>query len=148
MGKIFNWGFGIAAALVLFAMFLVSIIVFFSFQNFDLVSEDYYDKEIAYQEQIDKMKRARELPENLKIIKEAAVLKLSFPKIFHNDSITGKIHFYRADDAKKDFSMPVRPDSNNIMHLPSAGMDAGLWKIQVEWQAGGESYYYEEKVVI
>lgn len=148
MTKFFNWGFGIAVSLVVFAIFLVVLLVVFSFKRFDLVSEDYYDREIKFQEQIDKKKRADALVENLKLVKDGLSYKLVFPQEFHYNSISGDVRFYRADNAKKDFLLPLAIDTSNTMVLPSAGMDAGLWKIIVVWQVDEESYYFEEKVII
>ncbi|MBL0053192.1 MAG: FixH family protein [Bacteroidetes bacterium] len=48
-----NWGFGIAMVYIIFAGSMIAFVVVASRQNYDLVSENYYDDAVKYQQTID-----------------------------------------------------------------------------------------------
>ena len=52
----FNWGWGIFIVLVLFIAFIGNLVYKSSQVRVDLVSENYYEKEIKYQHQIESEK--------------------------------------------------------------------------------------------
>jgi hypothetical protein len=51
----FNWGTGIVLSFIIFAASILMIVLFPFNQKADLVSDNYYEREIKFQEQIDKM---------------------------------------------------------------------------------------------
>ena len=54
-----KWGYGVAFLYGGFVLFMLSIVFYVSFQDFQMVEDDYYRKELVYQDQIDKMERTR-----------------------------------------------------------------------------------------
>jgi FixH len=74
-------------------------------KNNDLVAVDYYNREIAFQSQIDKEKNARKLsrPLTLNFDREVNFIVLHFPDDFHSKSVSGKIHFFKPDNAALRF---------------------------------------------
>lgn len=50
----FNWGTGITIFIVLFVVSMSAMVFKASQQNVDLVTEDYYEKELAFQDLKDK----------------------------------------------------------------------------------------------
>ena len=56
-----NWGKGIAAVYICFVVIILGFVFYFMNQDVDLVTHKYYDEEIKYQEQIERMKRTNEL---------------------------------------------------------------------------------------
>jgi hypothetical protein len=50
----FNWGIGITIFISAFILLNIIFIIFASGQKVDLVTEKYYEKELKYQEVIDK----------------------------------------------------------------------------------------------
>lgn len=143
-----NWGFRIAAFYITFVIFLLIAVIIFMNQDVGLVTEDYYAKEIAYQEQIDKANRTRDLTEQLDIMAEPEQLKFSFPKIFDPREIGGTIHFYRPSDKKKDLITGISVDSSGIQIIGTAGLSKGLWKIKVDWRVKDVSYFNEKIIMV
>ena len=62
-----NWGWGIFLTIVIFMGIIVAIVASMMNREVDLVTDRYYDKEIKFQQQIDKEKRTAALNENIKI---------------------------------------------------------------------------------
>ncbi len=63
-----NWGKGIAIALTLFIGFIVVLVISIVSHTVDLETEDYYKKDIAYQDEITSMENANALSEKPTIV--------------------------------------------------------------------------------
>jgi len=64
----FNWGTGIVLAFIAFISFIMYFVINMSTNkkyDHDLVTEQYYNKELKFQEDIDKSKNARNLETNI-----------------------------------------------------------------------------------
>jgi hypothetical protein len=144
-----NWGKKIAIVYLSFVGFM-GFLVWKCLQQDDihLVSKDYYQKEIAYQKDIDQMNNTNQLSTQLKFeyMSENQIVKLVFPK----ESIcsSGKIHFYRPSDARKDFAVKLEIANTKSQSIPVANLDRGLWVIKVLWNKDGKGYYKEEKMTL
>jgi nitrogen fixation protein FixH len=113
-----------------------------------LVSQDYYQKEIAYQNDIDQMNNTNKLTKQLKFdyIYKNQLVKLVFPK--ESIGSSGKINFYRPADARKDFAVKLEIANTDSQSIPVANLDRGLWVIQVSWNKDSKGYYKEEKMTL
>ncbi len=144
-----NWGKKIAIVYLSFVGFM-GFLVWKCLQQDDihLVSQDYYQNEIAYQDDIDQMNNTNQLSTQLKFeyLSDSHVVKLSFPK--ESIGATGKINFYRPSDARKDFAVKLDITTTEIQLIPVANLDRGLWVIKVSWVKDGKKYYKEEKMVL
>lgn len=143
-----SWGVRIAAVYIFFTIALLAAVFVFMNQDVHLVTDDYYAKEIAFQQQIDKINRTKSLSEQLEIKPANGFVDFSFPRLFKSNEINGKIHFYRPSDDSKDFFTDVKVDSINSLEVATAGKEKGLWKVKVDWGAKGNSYYNEKIIII
>ena len=71
--------------------------------NHDLVTEEYYKKEINYQEEIDAEKNAQLLSENIEVKTSSKGVEIYFPKDLKFKEIKGIINFYRPSNKKIRF---------------------------------------------
>lgn len=144
-----NWGKKIAIVYLSFVGFM-GFLVWKCLQQDDihLVSQDYYQKEIAYQDDIDQMNNTNQLSTQLKFnyLSDNRIVKLSFPK--ESIGATGKIKFYRPADARKDFVVKLNITNTEIQLIPVANLDRGLWVVKVSWVKDGKRYYKEEKMIL
>src|SRR5262245_24832520 len=65
------WPISIIAFFALFIMFIVAFIVFAMRQEVDLVRHDYYDQEVRFQQQLDRLTRSRFLSAEVAISYDA-----------------------------------------------------------------------------
>ena len=147
-----NWGLKIGIVFVGFVVFMISMVIICMRQeNIHLVTENYYEKEIAYQDQIDNETNTvalkNDVPEIL-YAKENGMVTVQYPAGFSDASITGSILFFRPSDAKQDFTVPLKADPLRQQKVSVADLEKGLWKIKMEWSAVGKKYYLEEKLVV
>lgn len=113
-----------------------------------LVSQDYYQKEIAYQTDIDQMNNTNQLSKELRFDykSENQIVMLDFPK--ESIGSTGEIIFYRPSDARKDFTVKLDIAKVENQSIRVAKLDRGLWVVKVSWKKDGKGYYKEEKMVL
>lgn len=141
-----NWALGITVLYVGFALFMVGFLVVSTFHKVDLVEDNYYDKEIAYQQHIDKVKRTKALVHPLTWKRENKTLVLQFPKDLGN--LGGTIKLYRPSDAKHDLILPVNPDESGVQGISLSALERGLWRMRVDWKSGNVTYYNEDVIFI
>ena len=147
--KIFsmNWGHKIIVVFVVFVVGMLFLAYKSSTQNIELVTEDYYAKELVYQQKIDESKRTASLssPVEIKLINH--VLTIRFPKDFVTKEITGDATLYCPSDEKKDMLQHFTvTDSAVTIAVPDNYH--GLNYVKLNWEVDGENYYYEQKIVI
>lgn len=142
-----NWGKKILIVYVVFVLGIVFMVYKSSTQNADLVTTDYYDKELKYQEKIDEGKRVAALSAPVEFsIKENAVT-IQFPKDFAGKQLAGEAVLYCPSDKKKDFKKSFTlKDEPLQMDIPAGSK--GLYELHLSWQDGGVTYYFEKKIFI
>ncbi len=141
----FNWGTGIALFYGLFVVVLVAAVIKSTQHDNSLVSDHYYADDLAYQQHYVKLANSRSLAEDVKIIHNTDAVLLAFPKDL--GAAQGEIVFFCPSDSKQDFTIAIQPDADNRQEIPLKGLKKGLWKVKVDWQANGRSYYKEEAVI-
>ena len=142
----FNWGTGIFLFYTLFAFSLFYQVYKSTQYDHSLVIDNYYEKDLAYQSQFEKMENSLHLEQGLQInhFPKAKLITLEFPKTIN--AITGTVHFYRANDKSKDLTIPIQTDPNNTMEIPAEPFVAGQWKIEIDWQANKKGYF-DQKIL-
>lgn len=143
-----SWGTKIAATYILFVIGVLIMVFVFMNQDVPLVTDNYYAKELEYQNQIDKINRTNQLEEQLQIINQQASVKFIFPNQFDYNSIAGIIHFYRPSDPAKDFAVNISADTLRTQIVSTYKFIKGVWKIKVDWEANGNSFYNEKILMV
>ena len=143
-----SWGYKIAILYCSFAVFIAVMVVKSSTLNDDLVTKDYYDAEIKYQQRIGQIKKSKAVKEPVVIKYEASpsLISVDFPEM--NAPIEGSALLFRPSDAKQDKLFKLNIDVNGDYSIPTKGLEKGLWRLEVEWNANGTSYYDEEVLFI
>ncbi len=148
MIKKFNWGWGIALVYTVFVAFMLVMVWLANRQTVDLVTSDYYSKELKYQDQLDKMKNANALGEPLVCTVDAKKVSVKFPEKLSGKQIKADILFYRPNNSANDFSVSCTPDASGSCQIQSDKFAPGKYKMQVEWSADGVAYYTENEINI
>ena len=143
-----NWGTGIVLAFIGFISFIMYFIITMNVDdkyNHDLVTEDYYAEELAYQEDIDKLKNSNNLTENISCKKSDEGLIISFPKNIDFDKISGKVFLYRPSNKHLDFDTAISLSKPYLL-IPDKRLVDGRWNIKIDWQYKGKSYLLKKSI--
>jgi nitrogen fixation protein FixH len=135
----------IIISFVAFATFVGSFIFRAVNTPVNLESEDYYQKEIAFQSHIDKVKRSKPYSEEFNIKLQGKQVVFTVP----NDLISfqSKIHLFRPSDNKMDKFLELRLDTRT-MNFDISTLQKGIWMIKIDVEKGKDSYYFEESIEI
>lgn len=145
-----NWGTGIVIAFALFMTFILYFV--FKVQtdrqyDNELVTEDYYKKEIRVQSDIENTKLANNLKVKLSISNTTEGIVINFPKDLDYTKIKGKIYLYRPSNQRLDFDTPISLSSSDLL-IPKKNLVGGLWDIAVEWNYEGKNYLNKQELYI
>lgn len=140
-----NWGTGIILSFVIFVGAIALIIIFPFNQKVDLVTNDYYERELRYQEQIDKTSRTAMLEEEIKINRNKNTVEIIYPGSY--GKISGEIIFYRPSDSSKDIEFNIAADSAGKQVIDIGSLVPGLWKLKISWNMNGQGYYIEKIIM-
>ncbi len=143
-----SWGVKIAAVYIIFVLLVLATVIFSTTQDVNLVTEDYYQKEIEYQQQIDKLKRTNQLPEKISVKLDNGFLKIKMPEIFKDKMLSGDVILYRPSDNKKDFQMQLALNSNLEHTFSVEDFETGLWKLKLDWKSEGLEYFHEQILML
>jgi len=143
-----NWGYKI---LILYAGFVAGMLFLVykcTQQNIDLVAENYYEKEIKFQDQINRSQNATTAGLYLKAnVNESGQLVIAYPTAVAGENVSGEIHLFRPDNAKLDVKIPVEI-TEGLQYIDVSKLAKGYWRVQVSWQLGNTPLYQEEKIYI
>ena len=112
-------------------------------QKVDIVTDNYYEKELKYQEQLDKVARTRALKESFEITNTGKELIIKFPNLPDKNQSKDLISLYRPSDDSKDVKIPVLTDTSRTQVVSVDRLVKGYWKVKINWTSGGSEYYYE-----
>ncbi len=143
-----SWGQGIALFYTVFALSMVGMVFYSRGLDHSLVEENYYQKDLQYQQVITAMKNTASLSRDILISrdKQREVIRFSFPE--ETASPQGSIQFYRPADKDMDFTLPINPDPDGLQEFAYSRLPKGRWTVKVNWTAAGKHFYSEQIVVL
>ena len=139
-----NWGYKILFVYIAFVAATLFLVFRASFQKDDLVTEDYYAQELKYQQRIDQTERTNALSAELHYAYSNGNLVINFPKDFNGKVLTGNIVLYCPSDENKDIKQSFTIADNALLVVVPRNYK-GTFELHINWQAGGQQYYYEKK---
>ena len=145
-----RWSVGIFILYAIFMILLVGAVIFSTRNNVELVTNNYYEKTLTYEKQIQAITNTRLLTQKpvVTVNKVKQQIILLMPKVFLANSIQGKVHFYRPSATHLDFSVVLNCDHQNQQTFPLQKVVSGKWKVQINWTAGSKDYYFEQVIFI
>jgi nitrogen fixation protein FixH len=144
------WPYAIITAFLLFGSYIGYMVSQTMRTTVDLVSANYYQQELAYQQRIDSEARTAALPSAVTIGYQAAEqqLRLQLPATLRGQKLKGQLHFFRPSDLQLDFTLPLQPDSDLSQRISTHKMASGLWRVRVDFTADGQAYFVEQDLTI
>lgn len=141
----FSWGWRIALLYGGFVALIMTLVIRSSHQHFDLVSKDYYEKEIAYQQVIDASRNQSALSSAMEVHANATNVVIEMPAEFAGKSVIGSVQFYSPVNAAWDKKYPIRLVDNKIM-IARSELKNTRYTIKIDCEAAGKKYYQETEL--
>lgn len=144
------WPRVIIVFFILFAIFIGNFVRMAMKSDVDLVSKDYYQKEIAFQDHINTVAQTKDNNAEIQVtLAEAAgQLVIAFPEFYQGQKVTGKVNFFRPSDAKLDFEIPLNLNDSRQQFIPVEKLQRGSWKVQISTTANGKNFFTEQTITL
>ena len=139
-----NWGRGIILAMGLFMGFILFLVVNIMLHTVDLESEDYYKKEIDYEQEITAMKNFNAVNSRIGVSSNTEYVVFQLPE---KSKITEvEIHFFRPNNTKLDKLFQVNGTKTYL--VPKTTLEKGNYSIQLHFKHNQKPCLQKEEITI
>jgi hypothetical protein len=131
-----NWGKGIIIAMALFMGFILTLVITLMRQDVDLEIDDYYNKELAFNEQYNAQQNYMDATEKITFNVTTDSLFVIFPK----DLQTGaaKIQLQRPNNKQQDAVFDVQ--ASDKVYIPTKSLPKGVFNCTITGKRNGKMY--------
>ncbi len=143
-----SWGWKITLLYLGFVSFMTMLVIGTTTTRFHLVTDDYYQQEQLVDDHFIRVKNSQTLEQPVNISYQAShgAIQIAFPNEIEN--IEGEILCYRPSNSDLDKSIPFSLNEEQTISIDASKLLHGVWRIQIDWEGDGESYFSEKVVVI
>lgn len=135
-----SWGNKLIIVFIVFAALMATLVYKATQTKFELVSKDYYQDELRYQDKIDGAANAAlEAPISIQVNDE--IISFEFPDAQKNANITGEAWFYCSVDATKDKRFVLSVDSTGIQRIERKRLQKGDYQVKISYEINQKKYY-------
>jgi len=136
-------------ALGAFIIFILSMLFLFpnGQKNSEMVTDNYYEEELKYQDVIDAKKRADELQEKPVYSQDKEGITITFPQDYNNSNTTVKFVMNRTDDQNLDVHKSVQLDSHKSFLIPAQVLKMGNYTLRLSWTKDKTDYRLDYDVI-
>lgn len=143
-----SWGTGVATAIVLFLIAVAALIIFSYSQSVDLVHDNYYERELRYQDEINSENNSLAIAKETTVRFESPDVVIRFPETFDLKGAKGAISFYKPNDAMRDFTLPLEPSEGNTQTVSVDKLSKGRWKIFITFSKDNLNYKINKEITL
>jgi hypothetical protein len=140
-----SWGYKILFVYLGFVVGILFLVYKASQEKFDLVTPNYYDAELKFQNVINDRQRVAQLSAPPKITHSVNSVQIQFPREFLNKELQGEIYLYRPSNASKDFRRKFTTDQNYIEIILDRDF-SGSYEVKLSWKVNETSFYNEQRI--
>jgi len=136
----------IIASFVLFAAFIATLVVVCVRQDISLVSKDYYQEELQYQEHISQENNTAALTEKptISVANHAIEVRYANMQAIEN----GKLTLFCPSNEKMDRFFTLHNEQEIKISFATDGLQKGMYRARLQWTMNGKNYFHEEVIYI
>ncbi|MGC4128795.1 MAG: FixH family protein [Bergeyella sp.] len=136
-----NWGHGVVIALGAFILFILGMIFLFpnGQKNSELITTNYYEEELRYQDVIDAKKLAVSLTEKPAVKINPDGILITFPQDINNGNSKFRFYLYRSDDQNLDIKKEFELQGNSTL-IPANVLTKGGYILKLNWTKDKQTY--------
>ena len=139
-----NWGKGIIIFMASFMAFILWMVFTLMSKNTDLESEDYYKKEIAYEQEIQAQRNANDAKVKVKVTENNEFVILQFPAEEKIDTVS--VEFFKPNDQKGD--KLFAEVGTKTMMVDKKKLQKGLYQINIHYQISTKKFLQKEEIML
>lgn len=134
----FTWGHGLMVWLGIFMIFILSLVfIAGNLESMELRDQDYYEKAVNYQGDIDAATRTNSLAHKPEIVQQANGYLFKF---FDNNPKDGQIILMRLNNSSQDVVAPLKLDEQKQQLIHAVELIDGDYEASVRWREKDKDY--------
>ena len=138
-----NWGTKLVFFALVFMVFIVTLVVIISRQDVALVDDNYYEKGLNYQKEIDNnYKVDSTISIEIAVVGEEKMLFVR--KGSEGDILDANIKYYRPSNPKLDQQFKTQILSGKRLNYSLKSLEPGMWKVVLFWNEGDKEFKIEK----
>jgi len=144
------WVWGLTLVIVAFVAFFVGLAIWAFQSDVELVYENYYEKDVVFEQQIRRVERTEALlvKPDIKYYRLEEKIDLVFPSQLGHQTPSGELLLFRPSDLNLDRSFPLELGGDTLQTISVPQLEKGLWRARLSWSHGGLEYYMEEPFMV
>ena len=142
-----GWGWKIGVLYGGFVALILTLVIGSSRHSSELVSEDYYGDELAYQKVIDASKNQSGLSHPMEVHADANSVVIDLPEEFRNKEVYGSVQFYSPVNSKWDRNFKIDKEVNSI-YINRSKLQNTRYVLKVSCRVDGRDYYQESELYL
>lgn len=128
----FTWGTGVLSFLILFLLAMAALLIFAFRQDVNLVHEDYYEKGVDHNEQMEAEQRGFPYRDLIRTESGADFFVIGIEEELAARIDSGKVVLFRPSDSQYDFKQAWFPGSKEL-RIGRAELIRGRYILQLSW---------------
>jgi len=142
-----NWRKWIVVSFVAFALFIGGLVTVCVTQDISLVSKQYYQDELIYQDQLDRVKNTNALTVKPTIeVVDHGILQVSFDSFTQVEQ--GELILFSPAKAKQDRHINLKGTNGTVQQFDVRNIEKGMYRARMKWAMDGKEYYLEQVIFI
>ena len=142
-----NWGHKIIIVYGIFIAGIVTLVILSSRENQDLVTEDYYEQELKYQDRINEAANVHALSDTLKYAIQNDELIITLPNEMNGVQVKADVLLYNPTNKNADQRRQITT-LNGMLSMPIALHTKGLQVVKLSWTTNEKKFYTEHKLIL
>jgi hypothetical protein len=141
-----SWGKWIVLSFVMFALFIGTLVVICVKQDLNLVSGNYYQEELAYQQQIERLENANKLKQQPRMMIVGQDLEIQFDGFKSLDE--GQVDLFRPSDTRFDKKFILQNSNGERQLFDISMLPKGMYHAKMKWSMNGKEYFVEQSITL
>lgn len=135
-----NWGKGIIIGMCCFMAFIVTLVTIMMQQKIDLVTENYYVKELEYNNTFSAQSNYLQSGSSIEASVHNDTLEVIVPESFREAPITG--YLFRPNDSKNDLKWTSNPTDR--VTIPVGKLPKGVYELTISGKYNGKTFEFQK----
>ena len=139
-----SWGKGITIVMISFMSFILYMVITLMSKHTDLQSEDYYQKEIEFETEIQALSNTNNLKEKVHVSQNQEYVIIQFPALENLNGI--EVEMFRPNNQKDDQLFSVK-NSKTLM-IPIKKLKKGVYNVNIQFKVKNDLYMQKENIKV
>ena len=139
-----SWGYKILVFYIVFIGMMLTMVYGTYQHSVNLVSKDYYEQELKYQDVIDGSKNYASLQQKLEVNINENLISIQWPESIDIKKVGQvQIWLYNKADASGDIRFGFESLDKPIIEIPLGEKQQGNYTLKIQWKTDETPYYLE-----